>query len=556
MARGAMGNNPPRTMQRTPEQLGLQRLSAGVYRDKQGNLTDSTGRITRRAQQPKPATPSPTPAPAPVTSPPPPVQQQPAPTVNPNQITMGKGEFAQGTSFDKSALPGDFNWQTYVNNYEDLRKAGINTENEALAHYYLHGRTEGRNYGAPPPVQQQPTPTQPTPVEQPPVEEKPVPIVQDTTGGTGATGTGGGAAGGTGATGTGGGAAGGTGGMVNNMGQRDERQGGAFGTNPTERNANPIYTAEGLFGSAGQFYTAENPKNIGSMVQPQFTQQMQQAGDAIYNEFTRRAEPEFERQRAALEQQMYERGLDPNSQGARLQMDQLMQQQNDARQSIRNQATQQAMAYQQQLFGQGQSIYEMPANIAATLGAPYLENLKAQTDLQGKRELFQFEQAQQAREIEAENVARRENFANDLTKLATQFGNDERLLAQEIEGKLKLGNFDLEADLKKLAASSDYAVKELGIQLQNDLTKIKASGAFDLKLAKVQGQTSRDVARIGGSASVRGSQIAADASTFDTIMRAYGIGNGGGGSTNAKNKFMEKLLEVGGPALIDKIFGG
>jgi len=459
---------------------------------------------------------------------------------------MGRGEFAQGTSFDRSALPGDFNWQTYVNNYEDLRKAGIDTENEALAHYYLHGRTEGRNYGGqpqqqpvtpPPPVQEQPVTTPPPVQEQPvtippPQEEKPTettPIVQDTTGATG--------------------------GMVNNMGQRDERQGGAFGTNPTERNANPIYTAEGLFGSAGQFYTDVDPRNMGSMVQPQFTQQMQQAGDAIYNEFSRRAEPEFERQRAALEQQMYERGLDPNSQGARLQMDQLMQQQNDARQSIRNQATQQAMAYQQQLFGQGQSIYGMPANIAATLGAPYLENLKAQTELQGRRELFQFEEGQQAREIEAENLARRENFANDLTKLATQFGNDERLLAQDIEGKLRLGNFDLEADLKKLAASSDNAVRELGIQLQNDLAKIKASGAMDLKLAKVQGQTSRDVARIGGSASVRGSQIAADAATFDSIMRAYNIGDGGGGSTSAKNKFMEKLLEIGGPALIDKIFG-
>ena len=352
MARGAMGNNPPRTMQRTPEQLGLQRLSAGVYRDKQGNLTDSTGRITRRAQQPKPATPSPTPAFAPVTPPPPPVQQQPAPTPTSNQITMGRGEFAQGTSFDRSALPGDFNWQTYVNNYEDLRKAGIDTENEALAHYYLHGRTEGRNYGGQP--QQQPAPVQTTPGTPPPQEktptETPPPIVGDTTGGTGGTGT------------------------------------GAFGTDITNQNMDPTFTAEKLFGSAGQFYTDIDPRSMGSMVQPQFTQQMQQAGDAIYSEFSRRAEPEFERQRAALEQQMYERGLDPNSQGARLQMDQLMQQQNNARQSIRNQATQQAMAYQQQLFGQGQTIYGQPAEIASKLSAPYLESMRLQGEATARKE--------------------------------------------------------------------------------------------------------------------------------------------------------------------------
>ena len=460
MAKGAMGSNPPRTTQQTPEQLGLRRLSNKRYLDGKGNLTDANGKIIKRAdkvqssdlgltrlsqgiyqdmdgnrtdnkgnilprdnkgnlQIGRPSQPPPPPPPVqptPVTPPPPPpVQTQPVTPPPPPPVQ------------EQPVTP------------------------------------------PPPPVQQQPAPVEPAPVQPAPVQPAPLPevpstppaVVQDTTGATG--------------------------GMVGNMGQRDERKGGAFGTNPTERNANPIYTAEGLFGSAGQFYTAENPKNIGSMVQPQFTQQMQQAGDAIYNEFTRRAEPEFERQRAALEQQMYERGLDPNSQGARLQMDQLMQQQNDARQSIRNQATQQAMAYQQQLFGQGQTIYGMPANIAATLGAPYLENLKAQTELQGRRELFQFEEGQQAREIEAENVARRENFANDLTKLATQFGNDERLLAQDIEGKLRLGNFDLEADLKKLAASSDNAVRELAVQLQNDLAKIKASGAMDLKLAKVQG---------------------------------------------------------------------
>ncbi len=29
----------------------------------------------------------------------------------------------------------NFNWKTYVYNYEDLRKAGINTEKKALRHW-------------------------------------------------------------------------------------------------------------------------------------------------------------------------------------------------------------------------------------------------------------------------------------------------------------------------------------------------------------------------------------------------------------------------------------
>lgn len=295
----------------------------------------------------------------------------------------------------------------------------------------------------------------------------------------------------------------------------------------------PIFTAENLFKSAGDFYGNYDPTKIGSMVQPQFTQQMQEAGNSIYDEFSRRAEPEFERQRAALEQQMYERGLDPNSQGARLQMDQLMQQQNDARQSIRNQATQQSMAYQQQLFNQGQSIFGQPADIASKLSAPYLESMR----------------------LQGEATARKENLANDLTKLATQFSNDEKILAQDIAGKLQIGNFDLEADLKKLRESSNNTVRELAVQLENDLAKIKAGGAVDARNLKIQGQTQTRVAGIGAGASVRAAQLGADASTFDTIMRAYNP-TGGGEGTSGYNKAMEKALEILGPAVVKAITGG
>ena len=39
-----------------------------------------------------------------------------------------------------------FDWETYINNYEDLRNAGINIYESALNHWINHGEKEGRTY--------------------------------------------------------------------------------------------------------------------------------------------------------------------------------------------------------------------------------------------------------------------------------------------------------------------------------------------------------------------------------------------------------------------------
>jgi len=38
----------------------------------------------------------------------------------------------------------NFDWETYINNYEDLQNAGINTQELALQHWNNHGKNEGR----------------------------------------------------------------------------------------------------------------------------------------------------------------------------------------------------------------------------------------------------------------------------------------------------------------------------------------------------------------------------------------------------------------------------
>ena len=46
-------------------------------------------------------------------------------------------------------VPSDFDWETYIQNYEDLRQAGIDTEKKAQQHWLEFGKSEGRDYHAP-----------------------------------------------------------------------------------------------------------------------------------------------------------------------------------------------------------------------------------------------------------------------------------------------------------------------------------------------------------------------------------------------------------------------
>ena len=43
-------------------------------------------------------------------------------------------------------VPDDFNWKIYIQNYDDLRNAGINTEEKAKKHWAEYGKSEGRIY--------------------------------------------------------------------------------------------------------------------------------------------------------------------------------------------------------------------------------------------------------------------------------------------------------------------------------------------------------------------------------------------------------------------------
>ena len=60
--------------------------------------------------------------------------------------TSNVDDWSPGKLFDKSAIPADFDWQAYLMLNPALGANGIDTEIEAMRHYALYGKTEGRPY--------------------------------------------------------------------------------------------------------------------------------------------------------------------------------------------------------------------------------------------------------------------------------------------------------------------------------------------------------------------------------------------------------------------------
>jgi len=63
-------------------------------------------------------------------------------------MTIGRKE---GRSYHKIpyqplTVRPDFDWQTYVNNYDDLRASGINTKEKAIEHWLKEGKKQGRTH--------------------------------------------------------------------------------------------------------------------------------------------------------------------------------------------------------------------------------------------------------------------------------------------------------------------------------------------------------------------------------------------------------------------------
>lgn len=112
--------------------------------------------------------------------------------------------------------------------------------------------------------------------------------------------------------------------------------------------------------------------------------QMDAARNSVMDQFNQENEPAFKNQEAAWRQRMAEQGVDPNSEGAKEQYRQMMQSQNNARQTAMNQANLAAQNVQQQGYTQQLSTYNNPySNLGAF--SPMI-NAQAGMQMQGAQD--------------------------------------------------------------------------------------------------------------------------------------------------------------------------
>lgn len=139
-----------------------------------------------------------------------------------------------------------------------------------------------------------------------------------------------------------------------------------------------------------------DPSQMQAQYQPQFQQEMDRYRQNIMGQFERRNAEEFQRQDIATQQQIAERGLDPNSPAAQALMKQNAQRQDLARQEAMSAAETGAYGIQEQAFGQAYKQSMLPYQQFEAISAPYMA---------GTQSYYQGQQLGQAQQFEAEQAA-------------------------------------------------------------------------------------------------------------------------------------------------------
>ncbi len=135
-----------------------------------------------------------------------------------------------------------------------------------------------------------------------------------------------------------------------------------------------------------------DPSQMQGQYEPQFQQEMDRYRQNIMGQFERRNAEEFERQNVATQQQIAERGLDPNSPAAQALMKQNTQRQDLARQEAMSAAETGAYGIQEQAFGQAYKQQMLPYQMYEAIQQPYAYGTQA---------YYQQQQLQQQQEFEA-----------------------------------------------------------------------------------------------------------------------------------------------------------
>lgn len=172
--------------------------------------------------------------------------------------------------------------------------------------------------------------------------------------------------------------------------------------------------ASDLYNQMQQQFQGFNPYQVQSQYNPVFSQEMERARQNVMSQFDRRNAEEFQRQDLATQQQIAERGLDPNSPAAQALMKQNTQRQDLARQEAMSSAEQAAMGVQQQMYGQAMSTATMPYEIYGSTFAP--------TYMAGVGQAYGQQNAQQAQEYAKELAALQNKYSLQQIKATPRGG--------------------------------------------------------------------------------------------------------------------------------------
>jgi len=172
---------------------------------------------------------------------------------------------------------------------------------------------------------------------------------------------------------------------------------------PREQLKETAGTSAEIFERMGGYAQGFDPATMQSQYDPIYSQEMERARQNVMGQFERQMGPEFQRQQEQFQQMAAERGLDPNSEAYKLQLQQLNERQDAARQQAMSQAESAAQGVQSQMYQQATGLSLLPGQIAGQYMLPFSEQQKMLL-LQAQQK-YESEEARRERESR-ERIAR------------------------------------------------------------------------------------------------------------------------------------------------------
>jgi hypothetical protein len=158
--------------------------------------------------------------------------------------------------------------------------------------------------------------------------------------------------------------------LVNYQGQAVKTGGQAKEAAKKAKGPNLQNTASNIYQQQAGYAQQFDPNTFLTQQQPQFNQSMNQAYNAIMNQFDLRNQRAFQQQKADLDQEAANKGWSPSGENYQRRYREMTDAQNQARQEAQNMAMGQATGLQQQQYAQATGTALLPGQIAGQFAMP------------------------------------------------------------------------------------------------------------------------------------------------------------------------------------------